>query len=118
NYQCNSANQRTRLDPDNGSHWIYTYDSLGQVITGKKYWSDNTPVAGQQFEYNFDDIGNRNWTKKGGDQTGANLRQANYTVNNLNQYSQRDVPGYLDILGLAYSGSTVYVNEVQAYQRN
>ena len=26
---------------------------------GKRYWNDWTPVAGQQFEYGFDDIGNR-----------------------------------------------------------
>jgi RHS repeat-associated protein len=29
-----------------------------QVISGKKYWSDGTPVAGQQFEYAFDADGN------------------------------------------------------------
>ena len=37
----------------------YEYDALGQVKCGKKYWADGTPVAGQQFEYAFDDIGNR-----------------------------------------------------------
>ncbi len=30
---------------------------LAQLATGRKYWSDGTPVAGQQFEYVFDDIG-------------------------------------------------------------
>src|SRR5690606_13076778 len=30
-YTLNSANQRTRIDLADGSHWIYTYDGLGQV---------------------------------------------------------------------------------------
>lgn len=58
-YTYNQANQRTRSTLADGSYWLYDYDSLGQVRFGKKYWSDGTPVAGQQFEYGFDDIGNR-----------------------------------------------------------
>ena len=54
-YQYNDANQRTRVTLADGSYWIYDYDTLGQVISGKRYWSDGTPVAGQQFEYGFDD---------------------------------------------------------------
>jgi RHS repeat-associated protein len=94
----------------------YQYDSLGQVTSGKKYWSDGTPVAGQQFTYNFDDIGNRQSTASGGDQTGSNLRPANYTVNNLNQIASRDVPGYVDVLGSANSNATVTVNLQRAYR--
>jgi len=61
------------------------------VKSGKKYWSDQTPVAGQQFEYAFDDIGNRKSTKSDGDENGANLRLANYTVTSLNQYTNREI---------------------------
>src|SRR5437016_3874591 len=86
-----------------------TYDSLGQVISGKKYWSDGTAVAGQQFEYTFDDIGNRKATAIGGNNSGANLRTANYSANNLNQYTSRDVPGYENILGTANSNASVLV---------
>ncbi len=93
-----------------GSFWLYEYDKLGQVKSGKKYWSDWTPVAGQQFEYGFDDIGNRTGTKVGGDASGANLRSASYTANKLNQYSSRTVPGYVDVTGVALAGSTVTVN--------
>ena len=46
----------------------------------------------------FDTIGNRRQTLAGGDQNGGNQRSAAYTVNNLNQYTQRTVPGYADIL--------------------
>jgi len=37
----------------------------GQVTSGKRYWQDGTPVAGQQFEYVADDIGNRTSTQAG-----------------------------------------------------
>jgi YD repeat-containing protein len=84
-YAYNSANQRTSATLRDGSYWVYQYDTLGQVISGKKYWSDGTPVAGQQFEYGHDDIGNRTSAKAGGDQAGGNLRVATYTPNNLNQ---------------------------------
>jgi len=76
---------------------VYQYDALGQVTSGKKYWADGTAVAGQQFEYAFDDIGNRTSTKAGGDAAGANLRKASYNVNPLNQYTNRTVPGYIEV---------------------
>jgi len=77
------------------------YDSLGQVKSGKKFRPDWTPVAGQQFEYGYDDIGNRTSTKAGGDGNGWNLRSANYNANTLNQYTSRDVPGFIQVSGIA-----------------
>ena len=77
------------------SYWIYQYDSLGQVVSGKIYWTDGSPVAGQQFTYNFDDIGNRKSTASGGDASGNNLRTANYTNNRLNQVAARDIGIFL-----------------------
>ena len=73
------------------------YDSLGQVTSGKKYWSDGAPVPGQQFEYGFDDIGNRTSTKAGGNAVGSALRSASYSANTLNQYTSRDVPNAFDV---------------------
>jgi RHS repeat-associated protein len=102
-YIYNDANQRTRVDLADGGYWIYQYDPLGQVTSGKKYWSDGTPVAGQQFEYGFDTIGNRT-------NTVTNGRNAGYLPNNLNQYTQRTVPGYLDVLGTAVSNAIVTAN--------
>ena len=75
------------------------------------------PVAGQQFDYAFDDIGNRKQTKSGGDQSGANLRPANYTNNLLNQITSRDVPGYVDILGAGIATNSVTVNGQTAYRK-
>ena len=62
NYAYNSANQRTRSTLVDNSYWAYAYDALGQVTSGHKHWSDNTVAAGQQFDYAFDTIGNRQTT--------------------------------------------------------
>ena len=107
NYGYNSANQRTNATLADGSGWVYAYDSLGQVTSGNKYWSDGTPVAGQQFAYAFDNIGNRSTTSAGGDNSGQNLRMANYTNNALNQLTSRDVPGFVQVVGAAASNATV-----------
>ena len=116
-YQYNSANQRTQVTNTDNSYWVYQYDNLGQVISGKKYWADGTPVAGQQFTYNFDDIGNRQGTASGGDAAGNNLRAAGYTANSLNQYVSRQVPGYVTVLGAANSNATVTVNDQRALRQ-
>ncbi len=110
NYAYNNANQRTAVTNTDNSKWSYQYDSLGQVKYGKKFWSDGTIVAGQQFEYTFDDIGNRKTTKSGGDGAGSNLRQASYTPNSLNQYTSRSVPIFADIFGTANANAIVTVN--------
>jgi RHS repeat-associated protein len=117
NYWHNDANQRIHVTLADGSYWAYTYDSLGQVTSGKRYWSDGTPVAGQQFEYTFDDIGNRTATKAGGDSSGGSLRSATYGANSLNQYTNRTVPTGFDILGISHAQSTVTVNSAGTYRK-
>jgi RHS repeat-associated protein len=109
-YQHNAANQRTRRTESDSSYWVYAYDSLGQVTSGKRYWSDGTPAAGQQYEYGFDDIGNRKFAASGGNEWGVGLRNEHYTANNLNQYTQRTVPGSFDVIGAATNTATVTVN--------
>jgi RHS repeat-associated protein len=109
-YQYNQANQRERVTLVDGSFWIYQYDELGQVKSGRRYWADGSPVAGQQFEYGHDDIGNRTHTERGGDTSGAGLRYADYTANNLNQHTSRDVPGAVDVMGEANAQATVTIN--------
>lgn len=87
-----------------GTYWEYEYDSLGQLISGIRHWPDGTVIAGQNFTYSFDDIGNR--TQTGGRASAVST----YTVNELNQYTQRTVAGAVDVFGLAESGVTVQVN--------
>ena len=110
NYNYNAANQRTQDRLADGSYWNYQYDALGQVTAGRKFWADGTVVAGQQFGYAFDTIGNRTQTQTGGDQNGRNLRVANYTANDLNQITSRDVPGYVEVQGVSFATNQVAVN--------
>jgi RHS repeat-associated protein len=117
-YLYNSADQRTMVRLADSGYWQYGYDSLGQLIQGNKYWVDETPVAGQQFDYSFDTIGNRIETKAGGDQNGANLRLAYYTNNVLNQITSRTVPGDVDVMGIGIATNTVTVNGQTAYRKN
>jgi RHS repeat-associated protein len=117
-YLYNAANQRTMDRLADGSYWRYGYDALGQVTAGNKFWVDETPVAGQQFDYAFDTIGNRTQTQAGGDQNGLNLRVAGYTNNSLNQITSRGVPGYVDVMGDALATNSVTVNGAAAYRKN
>ncbi|NOS68736.1 MAG: RHS repeat-associated core domain-containing protein [Verrucomicrobia bacterium] len=117
NYAYNDAGQRTKRTETDASYWVYQYDSLGQVVSGKKYWNDGTPVPGQQFEYGFDDIGNRTSTKAGGDSVGSALRSASYSANTLNQYTSRDVPNAFDVLGASHATNSVTINTSPADYR-
>lgn len=116
NYSYNSVNQRIQDTLADGSYWAYDYDSLGQMTNGVKYFSTGTPVAGQQFEYTFDSIGNRTQMQSGGDQNGQGLRVANYYPNNLNQLTNRDVPPYVDIMGATTVSNIVTVAGQTAYR--
>ena len=87
------------------------------MVSAGKFFRDGTPCAGQQFDYSFDTIGNRTGTQAGGDQTGANLRQAAYTNNLLNQIMSRGAPGDVDVMGLALATNTVKVNGLAAYRK-
>ena len=109
-YQYNNLNQRTRVNREDGSYWLYSYNDRGELISGKKYWADNSPVWGAQTENSYDTIGNRTYAKSGGNQLNQ-LRQSTLTTNSLNQYSQRSVPGAVDITGTANSAATVTVND-------
>ena len=116
-YTYNRANQRSLRREADGSYWRYEYDALGQVVSGNKYWADGTPVAGQQFQYAFDDIGNRLSTKAGGDEYGADLRTNAYYPNLLNQYTSRTVPGAADVIGVSLATNTVTVNGLLPYRK-
>jgi hypothetical protein len=62
-------------------------------------------VQGAQFEYAFDMIGNRTSAKSGT----TNAPTAAYTANNLNQYTAREVPGVVEVNGVAVTGAAVTV---------
>ena len=74
-------------------------------------------MPGQQFEYEFDQVGNRTATRAGGDEKGLNLQPATYRVNRLNQYTSRTVPGAVRVLGTGLGTNAVSVNGQPAYRK-
>ena len=103
-YVYNAQGQRSKAIVADGSVWNYGYNARGELTSGHHNWTDGgTPMAGQQFDYNYDAIGNRVSTT-------VNGRSATYTPNLLNQYVSRDVPGDVDVLGTADPSATVTVN--------
>jgi YD repeat-containing protein len=111
-YGYNAANQRTNVVHADGSYWNYGYDALGQVISAKKRKLGDLLFPGLQYEFEYDDIGNRTQTRTGGDASGANLRTNNYTANALNQYTSRDIRPYVEVHGQAATNATVTVNNL------
>ncbi len=107
-YNYDNANQRIRVTVEDGSYWLYEYDASGQVTSGRKYWSDGSPVSGQQFGYAFDAIGNRTKAQ-------ANDRQTSYSANRLNQLNSRTTSTRaLDVIGVALSDLGVTVTSPSA----
>ena len=115
-YAYNKANQRTSVTNADGTYRLSGYDAVGQVTSGVKYFNNGAPVPGEQFGYAFDNIGNRTSTTAGGDQNGGNLRTATYGANLNNQYTNRTVPGAVEILGSAVTNATVTVNNQATYR--
>ena len=90
-YVVNGLGQRTSVQ-HTGSAFatpafnVYSYDGLGQVtssnrFTGGSLAAPSGPVAGQQFGFAYDTIGNRKTATDG-------VTTTAYTPNALNQYNQ------------------------------
>lgn len=102
-YEHNSANQITRATGEGFTYWDYGYDGLGQVTSAQKFLYDATAIDGHGLGYTYDDIGNRV-------STATNGRSATWTSNAVNQYTSREVPGAVDVFGIAEPDWTVTVN--------
>ena len=108
------AGRRTRIADATGAAWFYDYDSAGRLVRGVQKNAQGARSAGRQFEYGFDDIGNRRFARSGGDSWGTGLRQSDYEANALNQYTRRTVPGMAEVQGTADPAAVVTVNNERA----
>ncbi len=116
-YAYDALNRRTQASLEDGSIWKYDYNDRDELAAARRYWPDWSPVSGQHFRYDFDNIGNRKTSSAGGDVNGANLRQTTYTANSLNEYTGITTPGYKDICGVALATNAVTVNGNAADRR-
>lgn len=102
-YTYDSLNRRTDSMLEDGKEWEYQYDAMGQVTSGHKKTATGADVPGMSFGYAFDGIGNRTSAT-------VNGRTGTYTADAANQYTQRQVPGAIDIRGRAGIPAKVTVN--------
>ncbi len=109
-YDYDTANRRTGARLQDGSFWVYDYNHRDELTGARRYWYDLMPVAGQQFGFDYDNIGNRKTAQFGGDGSGLNLRGIGYAVNSLNQCTTITNLGYANILGAALATNGVWVN--------
>ena len=109
-YIYDDLNRRTRAALADGSAWLYDYNARNEIVSVNRFWSDFTPVLGQTFGYQYDNIGNRTNSVMGGDLNGTGLWTNNYTVNALNQYSAILTPGLVAISGAGIATNAVQVN--------
>ncbi len=79
-HQYNRVGQKDQITLADGSRMKLTYDDKRQLDTSQKVDVTDTPVAGYDFDYDFDAIGNRTQTMENGLTTP-------YFANALNQYS-------------------------------
>jgi hypothetical protein len=84
---------------------------LGQLNFGKKYFNGGYAVAGQWFEYTYDDMGNLTNKKRGGNKDGTGLNSSDFTANSLNQYTSVEFPNSLNLLGQAQATASVKVSK-------
>jgi RHS repeat-associated protein len=110
-YSYDSLNRRTNATLEDGSYWQYGYDDRDELTGANRRWSsDSSFVAGQQFVYDYDNIGNRKTAASGGDSLGGNLRSESYATNSLNQYTSRTVPGWVQTIGSANASANVILS--------
>ena len=101
--------RRWKATLQDDSYWQYGYNDRNEVVSGKHYRPNGSPFAGQQSEFGYDNIGNRDYAYFGGNASGGNLRYQDYTANSLNQYGSIVTPGYQSISGMAWADTNVVV---------
>jgi YD repeat-containing protein len=106
-YGFADAGNRNAVTSADGSVWRYAYNLRGELQSAQREWSDAVTVSGQQFSRSYDAMGNTLTTTTNG-------RAAKYLPNALNQYTQREVPGFADIIGNVSTQAKVITNQVRA----
>lgn len=116
-YKYDSHGRREWLTREDGTRWEFGYNDRDEVQSGKKRLPNNGAyLAGQQFSYNYDDIGNRTTAQFGGKENGGGLRTISYTLDadhdpaamgSVNQYRKIEYSGHVSLIG--YGGATTQV---------
>lgn len=105
-WRYDAAGRRDRDTLADGDYWDYSYDARGELTGGVLRQADATAWKGYAFGYRFDALGNRLKTWFEDEAEGAS-----YTADGhgLNQYKQREVPGFAEIRGSVQGAAKVWV---------
>lgn len=117
-YKHDRASRRTEATLRDGSKWKYGYNSRGEVVSAKKYQANNNVLAGHQFEYEFDGMGNRTKARYAGDGNGTLGREISYTSNSVNQYTAINTPPSISVTGRAPAVSNISINATAVLTAN
>jgi YD repeat-containing protein len=108
-YLFDNLDRRYKATLADSTWWDYGYNNRGEVTSSKRRLDASTFAGGKQFEYGFDDLGNRLVARFGGDASGANLSVSSYSpANALNQLTSRTVPGAIWLTGEAPDTLTLF----------
>jgi RHS repeat-associated protein len=99
-YEYDALNRRVRGEREDASRWDYGYDNLGQVTSGVRKTADGASIPGFNFQYGFDNIGNRR-------NATVNGRTDSYAPTLLNTYTNKTNSGAFDVVGTAEQGTTL-----------
>jgi hypothetical protein len=83
------------------------YDGFGQVTSGKKMTLEEHPIPGMDYGYEFDGIGNWKTSWAGSALALPQAVSSRYSVNNVNHYTQRTVPGRVEVTGVTEAPARV-----------
>ena len=119
-YDYDAARRRTAATrfgsaygPLEGVTDVYGYNARSEVVQARRMVG-NEVIRGFNFDYAYDPIGNRVTSTYYDEQGDA--RTSAYSANELNQYTQRTVPGNVQVRGEADADATVTVNGNPAWR--
>ncbi|MFZ2656413.1 MAG: RHS repeat-associated core domain-containing protein [Victivallales bacterium] len=107
-YAFDASDRRSKVTFSDNSSWQYGYDDKGQITSAVKRASDGTVL--DRFSYAFDSIGNR--MQSGTSYLGAQPAVSSYTSNSLNQYTQRTIPGSVEVSGEADPAADIAIQRI------
>lgn len=110
-YTYDTNSRVTDIATKDGTVEKIKYNAAGEVVSSRRFLpGGGSSLRGRTFTWEYDGIGNRISVGKGGDPSGAGLRNTGYAADALNQYSEITNPGVEDVVGTAPISDSVSID--------
>lgn len=116
-YTRNGINQVTGVTREDDFDWVYGYDAKGHLETASRKLPNGTSLAGEQFGYTYDPLGNRLEATFGGGTGGTHSVAYTPAGGDVSQVDEIETPGVALVTGQASSTATVLVDGVSPSDR-